>query len=150
MSDPFSEYEEKFREVAIKHFNPEEFMCKCGSEFGLCDILVLDMDFIMELDEFRNDLGIPFRVTSGYRCGFHPIEVKKIHPGPHRTGKAVDIAVVGASTYQILYGLGMHNAHGHPFMGIGLNQKGDHDERFLHLDMCEAKPWRPRPHVWTY
>ena len=145
MSDPFSEYERKFRDNHIEHFTPEEFMCKCGSEFGLCDMLVLDMDFINRLESFRASVGIPMRITSGYRCGFHPIEVRKVHPGPHRTGKAADIAILGASLHEMLCSLVPHD-----FTGIGLNQKGDHDERFLHLDTCGAEPWRPRPHVWTY
>lgn len=135
-------YDNLFDAADIKHFNPFEFVCQCGED---CPTLVLDMGFIQRLDVFRDSVGIPFRVTSGYRCPQHPAEKEKTHPGPHQTGKAVDIAVLGASCHEILCSLVSHD-----FTGIGLNQKGDHDERFLHFDTCEAEPWRPRPHVWTY
>ncbi len=142
------QYKDAFKLAEIKHFIPEEFVCKCGEDD--CSYLVLDMDFVALLDDFRNDMGFAFRLTSGYRCPLHPAEREKIHPGPHQTGKAVDGAFVGLSAYSLLYGLGMHTAHGSPFMGIGLNQKGDHDTRFIHLDTCVSEPWRPRPHIWTY
>lgn len=148
MNDPFQEYLVKFEKENIIHFKPHEFSCRCGSP--LCEVLILDMDFISYLDDFRQSMAMPFRITSGYRCPMHPIEAKKTHPGPHQTGKAADIAVLGLEAYKFLFGLGMHNAHGDPFVGIGLNQKGDHDERFIHLDMCDSMPYRPRPHVWTY
>ncbi len=142
----------RYNSLKIRHFLPEEFMCKCGNHF--CDQEPMDVAFLLLLDEFRNYTGVPFRVTSGFRCGFHPIEAKKSHPGPHRTGYAADFAFVGASCHEMLYQLGWFNQYQEDqslrFTGIGLNQKGDHDERFMHLDMCDAAPWRPRPHVWTY
>lgn len=148
MTDVIEMAEEAFRIAEIQHFTPQEFTCKCGTQY--CDLLVMDMDFVSRLDQWRDEMDIPFRITSGYRCAWHPIEMKKTQPGPHRLGQAADIACVGNGTYLLLYGLGIHNAHGACFTGIGLNQKDDHDERFLHVDTCKSEPWRPRPHVWTY
>lgn len=140
----------------IKNFTRDEFVCKCG--LALCANQEMDENFILLLDDFRTWTGITFRVTSGFRCHLHPIEAKKSHPGPHRTGCAADGAFVGATCHEMLYQLGefrnyLQESSREPilaFTGIGLNQKGDHDERFLHLDTCGAEPWRPRPHVWTY
>lgn len=141
-----------YKSLKIHHFDPVEFVCKCGDPN--CFDEGMDHDFLKLLQHFRNYTSIPMRVTSGFRCGFHPIEAKKTHPGPHTTGRAADFALVGASCHEILYELGWFNSTQEDqslrFRGIGLNQKGDHDDRFLHLDVCDAEPWRPRPHVWTY
>lgn len=158
MIDPkvIEKHQEAFKIAKIQHFTPFEFTCRCGNEF--CDLLELDMGFIELLDDFRNYVGMPFRITSGYRCAFHTAEQAKIHPGPHRLGMAADIAFVGISTHKFLYELGWYESNrslrpcpaSDRFTGIGMNQKGDHDERFIHLDTCVNQPYRPRPHVWTY
>jgi hypothetical protein len=36
------------------------------------------------------------------------------------------------------------------FTGIGVNQKGAHDGRFIHLDDLDNAPGQPRPCIWSY
>lgn len=140
----------------IRYFTANEFRCKCFMQLpagqGCGGDTKMDMAFIKLLDEFRDFCGFAFRITSAYRCPDHPIEAKKEHPGPHQTGQAVDIAVWGHSAYDLKMALGKF-VPSEPrlgFFGVGENQKGNIDSRFIHLDMCENTPYRPRPHCWTY
>ena len=145
-----TEQETKFKDLEIIHFQPHEFYCRCG--FAACSWPEMDMAFIGTLDSFRDFAGMPFRISSGARCSLHINEATKNNPGPHQTGQAADIVMNGVSVHRLLYLLGQYTDDGdlYPFTGIGLDQNGDFAQRFIHLDQCEAKPYRPRPHVWTY
>ncbi len=128
--------------MIYKHFNLVEFDCRCGK-------CTSDMnhEFINILDEMRENLGFPLRVSSGYRCGPYNEEVSSSgFKGPHTTGKAVDILIWGGSAVELIT-LAMN----HPAItGFGISQRGDISKRFIHLDALLAEPHRPRPHVWTY
>ena len=138
---------DQFQDKGIRFFEPDEFACKCGR----CDANRIDVNYVVAIDQFREWLGFPFIVTSGYRCPFHPIEARKTAPGPHSTGRAGDYAISGLSAHTLLYALGeFKRSTGYTFTGVGLDQKGDISQRFIHLDRCESKPNRPRPHLWTY
>jgi hypothetical protein len=137
-----------FEKWKIQHFQPEEFACKCG-----CGQILMVPQFIKMLDEFRNFCNFPFRVTSAYRCAGHPVERAKVNgPGPHNTGCAVDVALSHRYAYEIMMKLGQFKCS-EPrinFWGIGWAQRGDTDQRYVHLDACSDAPGRPRPHIWSY
>ncbi len=119
-----------------RYFTEEELSCShCGKSH-------MDELFMEKIVALREDLGFGFPVTSSYRCTEHPVEARKSSPGAHNTGKAMDIQVSGKRAMLLLEG-----ALRHGFIGIGVNQKGPHDQRFLHLDL-----WLdgPRPSVWSY
>ncbi|MEO5333845.1 MAG: D-Ala-D-Ala carboxypeptidase family metallohydrolase [Magnetococcus sp. YQC-5] len=102
--------------------------------------------FMEKLETLRLAFGKPMPVSSGYRCPMHNAQASHTGlSGPHITGKAVDIQVSGADAYHLLA-----LALSHGFTGIGLSQRGEHSSRFLHLDMIEPGPGRPRPAAWTY
>lgn len=128
----------------ILHFRPAEFACRCGK----CHSTGMEMDrvFVGRLDELRSRFGRPLVVTSGARCSAWNMQVSSSGPfGPHTTGMAADFAVFGVHARRLLkLALEME------FAGIGGNQKGDVDKRFIHLDDCEDAPSRPRPWLWTY
>lgn len=150
MLNPVSKLD--FNDAQIKHFTPEEFGCKCGECDGSAR---MDMVFVKLLDEFRAFVEIPFIISSGYRCPLHPIEKRKSAPGPHSTGQAADILLHGEQMWYVKQHLGRFKPSGFMedrlhFWGIGENQKGPIESRFLHLDICDAAPNRPRPHCWTY
>lgn len=69
------------------------------------------------ISSVSNELGIPLRVTSGYRSLEHPVEAKK-RPGAfhrHTTGTAVDLDVKNydaKTRYQIVRSLVAHGATG--------------------------------------
>ena len=78
-----------------------------------------------------------------YRDATHPIEARKKEPGAHASGYACDIGVRGADALQIV-GIALQLG----FTGIGVNQKGS--GRFIHLDILNSTPQRPRPTIWSY
>lgn len=100
--------------------------------------------FLERLDELREELAFPLRVTSGYRCPVHNAKVSSTGSnGPHTTGRAVDLGVTHWHAYravQVALALG--------FTGIGVKQHGG--GRFIHLDDLPADVGRPRPTIWSY
>lgn len=120
-----------------KNFSKSEFKCKC------CGKVHMDEAFVGMLQEIRDEVGFPIRITSGYRCPKHNSRVSSTgRSGPHTTGMAADIAVHGVQAHAVLRAalkVGMS--------GIGVKQKGPHSSRFLHLDSLTTNP---RPWVWSY
>lgn len=102
--------------------------------------------FIRVLDAVRYDYGKSLAVTSGYRCPDYNDRISSTgRLGPHTTGRAADLHVVGHDAYLLL-----SIALDAGFTGIGVSQKGAHTGRFLHLDMLDEAEGRPRPWVWSY
>ena len=128
----------------IKHFKPSEFACRCGT----CGSTGYEMDlyFVNKLDQIRERCGFPLVVTSGYRCPSWNTQVSTTgRDGPHTTGKAADVLVHGSNAHRLVQQCSL----GGWFSGIGLNQKGDINSRYIHLDILTA-PDHPRPWIWTY
>lgn len=128
----------------IKHFKPVEFACRCGK----CNSTghEMNMYFIHALDQLRHQFGRPINVASGYRCPAYNDHISLTgEDGPHTTGRAVDIRVSGTQVYYLFQQCNMCDA----MTGIGLNQKGLHKDRFIHLDDLKL-PGHPRPRIWTY
>lgn len=114
----------------IKYFKEAEFKCKhCGE----CEI---DQELVEKLDAIRHLMGVPLTVTSGYRCPVHNSNVSATGTdGPHTTGKAADIGISGEKAREFL---------GHAvklFNGIGVQQKGNHASRFIHVDLLSPRLW---------
>lgn len=120
------------------NFSADELKCKhCGEE-------KIIPEFMDRLQRLRTDFGKPMKITSGYRCPTHNSTVSHTgSDGVHTTGRAADIQVFGKDAYDLL-----HLALLHGFTGIGINQNGQMDKRFLHLDDSNDKNLRPR--VWSY
>lgn len=120
----------------VHHFTPAEFDCPAVKNSGA---KYMDETFVKKLDTLRGLLRVPLVVSSGYRS---PGYNKKIGGAPesrHLKGKAADIAIAGEDAYKLL---GLAFTLG--FTGIGINQKGPWNKRFIHLDM------REQPTIWTY
>jgi len=128
----------------IEHFKPSEFACRCG-ECG-SDGTEMDMNFIFALDQLRSRLDFPIIITSGYRCPAYNEKISTTgRDGPHTTGRAADVGVFGVKAHLLVQQCSL----GGWMTGIGLNQKGTHSKRFIHLDDL-ALPDHPRPNIWTY
>jgi uncharacterized protein YcbK (DUF882 family) len=124
------------------NFTQDEFTCRCG-----CNTFNMDHDFLQTLQDVRTSYGRVMNVSSGYRCAAHPVEARKIErggkPGAHYSGKAVDILVAGEAALELL-----RVALAHPNVkGIGVNQKGAHSSRFIHIDTLTGPN---RPTIWSY
>lgn len=128
----------------IKHFTPGEFACKCG-ECGSTGN-EMDLDFISLLDQLRTRQDHAMIITSGYRCPEYNSRISSTgFDGPHTTGRAADVGVSGEQAFNLVKQCSL----GGWMSGIGINQKGSHDKRFIHLDNLEG-PDHPRPRIWTY
>ena len=123
--------------MSWENFKEEEFSCQHCGKNGISH------ELINKLQSLRTELGFPFIISSGSRCEDHHIEAKKKTSGTHEQGLAADIYVRGDKALQIV-----SKASDYGFTDICLNQKGD--SRFIHLDISEEKPNRPRPHIWSY
>ena len=125
--------------MTYKYFQAHELRCShCGVER-------MQPHFMENIILLRELLGFPFIVTSGFRCQNHPIETRKDSPGAHTTGQALDIQVYGNNAHRLL-----DAALRAGFSGVGISQKGEHSERFIHLDNLGNADDRPRPTVWSY
>lgn len=125
----------------LQYFSKDEFTCQCG-----CKRNEMKLSFLLTLDALRSFCDFPFVISSGYRCPEHNDNVSSTgKTGPHTTGQAADIAVSGQDAHKLL-----NQMHRVSITGVGLNQKGPHEKRFIHLDTLPEAPGRPRPWVWTY
>jgi len=109
-----------------EHFNLREFQCRC------CGTVKLDFVLVQKLEELRRYLGVPVRVTSGYRCPAHNQAVGGVKDSLHCQGLAADIVVPDRSLAVV-----RQTAAALGFGGIG-----DYGS-FLHLDLGAAgRRWR--------
>lgn len=105
----------------------------------------MDADFMRDLDRLRAVVGFPLAISSGYRCPAYNTRISSTgSDGPHTTGKAVDVPIVGARALELLT-----TAEALGFTGIGVNQRGPHNKRFIHIDKLTPQEG-PRPWVWSY
>ena len=126
--------------VAVsKNFTFDELKCKhCGK-------MHIPQSSIDRLQRVRDRVGHVLKVSSGYRCPEHNNVVSSTgRTGPH-TVAAFDIAVHGPEAFHVLVA-----ALAEGFVGIGVNQKGPLEQRFIHLDDLPDADGRPRPGVWSY
>ena len=122
------------------HFRREELQCHCG-----CGMLPQE-DFMQKVETLRLRYGKPLKVTSAARCPEHNTKVSSTgRTGPHTTGRAIDFGISGSEAHRLLV-----LATDSGYTGIGVNQKGPHDKRFLHGDDLPDAPGQPRPTVWSY
>ena len=100
------------------------------------------------VDQIRAEFGKPMTISSGYRCANHDVEARKAQPGTgaHCSGKACDVVIAGADALELL-GIIVDKPE---IIGIGVNQRGAWDQRFIHLDSVEAGGMLSRPNLWSY
>lgn len=120
------------------YFQPAEFACKHSGK------ILIAPEFMNRLLALRLKAGTPFRIASGYRDPSHPVErAKGGRSGAHTTGRAADIALTGIDALVLV-----EQARAFGFTGIGVQQAGDRDGRFIHLD--DVASGLPRPAFWSY
>lgn len=117
--------------VNLKYFKLSEFKCPC------CGKAEMDEHFLLLLDQARGIAGVPFYITSGYRCEQHNLTVGGKPDSAHLRGKAADILVSSSKErFAILSGLLRAG-----FLRIGIHPY------FIHADVDYTKP---HPVVWLY
>jgi uncharacterized protein YcbK (DUF882 family) len=103
----------------------------------------MDLEMVKKLEALREEFGQPMRLSSAYRDPkLHPRErMKPNGPGYHGKGMAVDVLIYGADAIRLL-----KLAIQHGFNGIGINQKNDFSQRFIHLDTRNPE----KSAIWSY
>lgn len=115
----------------ITHFTEDEFRCQCG-----CGRADMDEEFVRKLDTIRENLGFPLHINSGFRCPDHNDAVSNSgRDGPHTTGKAADVGVAYGEARRFLLPAVVQ------FNGVGINQKGQAGQRFIHVDDLGYRCW---------
>ena len=130
--------------MLTKHFSSAEMMCSCG-----CGEDAMDPDFMSILQNIREDMNRPLRISSGVRCQTHNSLVSSTgNNGPHvpRTNgtQASDILIAGADALRLV-----DIARKHGVSGVGISQRGAHAKRFIHIDTLSDEQ-HPRPTMWSY
>lgn len=127
--------------MLTKNFSTNEMMCHCG-----CRDSEMDSDFMKILQEIREDMNRPLKISSAVRCEKHNMKVSSTGKnGPHVYRKAADIIISGADALRLI-----DVARKHGISGVGISQRGEHAKRFVHIDTLSADDGHPRPTVWTY
>ena len=110
----------------MEYFKPYEFKCNCNCGKGYKE---MNSAFLTKLDDARYYAGVPFILTSGFRCPEHNKDVGGSVTSSHMKGLAVDIFCPSSSDrFEILQGLMVTG-----FKRIGLTST------FLHVDADEDK-----------
>lgn len=113
-----------------KHFDHNEFKCKCGQahDFHMYDGLI----YILE--ELRNYYESPVIITSGYRCPTHNDNVGGAKNSFHMKGMAADVKVKGVNPKDVYKHLcEVYDSH----CGLGFIEY----KTFVHIDVRE-NPYR--------
>ena len=112
-------------EMITDNFSVEEMACQIG-----CGTSEMDLEFMWMLQELRDQMQGTLRVSRGRRCDHHNDRVstaKNKKNGVHTLGQASDILISGERAM-----LMFEKARQIGFSGIGLSQRGDHANRFVH------------------
>lgn len=100
--------------------------------------------FLAALQKVRTIHGKPMIISSGYRSIEHSVERIKRVPGEHCAGLAADILICGVDALKLL-----DIAINQGFKRIGINQKGEFSQRYIHLSISDRFGLRPAA-LWTY
>ena len=124
-------------DMITANFSVNEMACRCG-----CGTSEMDPEFMRMLQELRDQMQGPLLVSSGRRCDHHNDAVstaKNKKKGVHTLGQDSDILISGERAMLLF-----EKARKIGFSGIGLSQRGPHQDRFVHLDT------KPRKALWSY
>jgi len=98
-------------------------------------------EFMAKLEAMRVEAGFPFIVNSAFRSPDYNRQIGGSPNSQHLYGNAVDLRLYGDRAIQVIvlarkWGMG----------GIGVQQKGPHASRFIHIDGRSLE----RAALWSY
>lgn len=126
--------------LALRHFAPHEFRCGCGScsWSGVpAGFNAMQQSFLRQLDECREQAGVPFVLTSTIRCPDWNRAVGGVDSSSHIGGWAADIAANTGHKRFLIVQAAMEVG----FLRVGVSAN------FIHLD---NDPEKPTHRMWTY
>ena len=117
--------------IKMNNFSIDEFKCPCCGQVEMQD------SFLKLIDIARTTAGVPFVITSGYRCEKHNKDVGGKTDSAHTKGYAADIKCVDSSSrFKIINAL----------IKVGFKRIGIADS-FIH---CDNDPSLPQEVIWKY
>lgn len=130
--------------TASKWFSWTEFACKCGGRYTNCRRIRVHRALLLALTEYREAVGRPVRIASGYRCPSWNQRQGGASSSQHLYGAAVDVEY--ALSYRPVARL-------RAFSGIG---KSKSTGKVRHLDVRHVSGNNTtggtpdRPTTWNY
>lgn len=116
-------------------FKAYEMDCPCSR----CHETPIDDELILRLQELRELLGFPVKITSGYRCEAHQADLREqgcetaVGISQHQLGKAADIKTGHHTGIELEIA-----ARKVGFVAVGVGKE------FIHVDT------RPNHRAWVY
>lgn len=120
-------------------FSEQELSCRGTDE---CE---MNEEFMEKLVRLRKKFNKPMIISSGFRSQAHNSAINGARHSPHLLGRAVDILCHGKDAYRLI-GLAIDNG----MTGIGVQQRGDYESRFIHVDDIVKSKVHHRPWIWSY
>ena len=121
-----------------KHFTTKEFECQCANDD--CIDQIIECSLIEKLEAIRQEIAIPIKVTSGFRCTKHQEALRNsgtltvvAKKSTHELGQAADIKAQMPIDE-------LEKVCAKHFQSIGIAKT------FLHCDLRTDKPKRR----WAY
>ena len=124
--------------LGLEYFKLREFDCSCCGENSGEDNM--DVEFLEMLDCARSYAGIPFHISSGFRCKNWNKKIGGVPKSSHIIGKAADIVCSNSKDRALMIG-SLFEAG---FMRIGISG----DKNFLHVDNDIEN--KASPVIWLY
>lgn len=120
------------------HFNSSEFECPCNK----CTDQVIDDQLVNKLEELRVEYNSGIKITSGYRCPAHNIEVGGVPNSAHSSAIAADFQPIVMTVDELdkLYEMAYKK-----FDNIGDGRR----LKFIHVD-TRPKKANGLKRTWTY
>lgn len=121
--------------ILTAHFKAREFDCPCDD----CKETELDLNLVYKLEDLRQLLKSPIKVTSGYRCANYQKQLQMrgyetAQKSQHLLGRAADISNGVTPGYELE---DLARQVGFKAVGVG--------KTFIHVDLRDDKVRR-----WTY
>lgn len=87
---------------SIKHFDREEFRCKCGGKYCNGFPAEPSQKLVKLADRVREHFGTAAIVSSGVRCETHNAKVGGVSGSRHKYGTAMDFTIRGVPASLVL------------------------------------------------
>ena len=121
-----------------RNFRPNEFYCKCGSCLGVPPNQAVTRNLALVLQQIRDLVNVPIKITSAYRCEEHNKNVGGSTYSQHKLGSAADLQAKGIKPQQLHAAiLDLVSSKRIPEGGLGLYNT------FVHYDI------RPKKARWN-
>ena len=84
-----------------RNFRPNEFYCKCGACLGMPPNKAVTRHLAWVLQQIRDLVNVPIKITSAYRCEEHNANVGGSTRSQHKLGSAADLQAKGMKPQQL-------------------------------------------------